>query len=750
MSKLAKTFLAAAAASTALESESSGVNNESVATAVVASTDAGGISLEAAPFSAPEEVTLESDETQPGGDADASVASDVAPIEAVQDVAPVADEMPPAEVPDVGVTFEGEGDEAPIFEDSESLNVSEDNAADYADATDELYDSKQASATLGQAVTGLEELREILAVCDNGEGISKESYGFVQIALEARAAQLSTEVPTIGVDLQSFTGEVAGSRADVALENLDELITQAKRAGTALESMTQEREQRLQAIVLRATQPGDPMSMENFSISGESLDELQAALALKNNRGRLAALESAYRGIGDVRDLIEEQNAAGGLSLETLAAASVALEAFTSPLGLPEIELTPSIESLTAESITVVDLEQLDTSLEGVGDAIKAVGSAITSGARKAVMSVKNSLGMLNGTLPKSIAELEAFIAKLDKATAKPMGEVAATGLARRLHDGGKMPASMSTYLISFAGFAGRFMGPYMAATQAGHQANSKLMHDLNMLSVPGFFESYKKAAAGWQDARRALTAADVKATIPGEGNVFFSDELEYGGDNPEAKKFDKFANVDQIHPLFFRPNRKLTESPEGIKAMSLDELKKTAKVFLALLKGIKTGHLDVDDKIINERWDICVAGKEKRRLTSGKIARQVRAEMSAIMAAYDESFFTALSFGWSMARSCVRTTRSFVAYGEKCLATASTESIGIEEVSLEAADPKKLRPGVKVKFSHGHGKVMKVYTAPFSMHQKHHKASKDEPRYAVKDQHGYTTIHKASALSLI
>lgn len=67
---------------------------------------------------------------------------------------------------------------------------------------------------------------------------------------------------------------------------------------------------------------------------------------------------------------------------------------------------------------------------------------------------------------------------------------------------------------------------------------------------------------------------------------------------------------------------------------------------------------------------------------------------------------------------------------------------------SLEAAG---LKSGSRVKFSHGHGKVTKVLTAPFKAAGKVHHASKDKPLYLVTaDKGGHKSVHKASALTLV
>ena len=77
----------------------------------------------------------------------------------------------------------------------------------------------------------------------------------------------------------------------------------------------------------------------------------------------------------------------------------------------------------------------------------------------------------------------------------------------------------------------------------------------------------------------------------------------------------------------------------------------------------------------------------------------------------------------------------------------AAAFAASMPTASMEAM-PKELRGGMRVRFSHGHGKIAKIYTAPFFLDKKHHKASKDAPIYLVKhDKGGKHSLHKASAL---
>lgn len=79
--------------------------------------------------------------------------------------------------------------------------------------------------------------------------------------------------------------------------------------------------------------------------------------------------------------------------------------------------------------------------------------------------------------------------------------------------------------------------------------------------------------------------------------------------------------------------------------------------------------------------------------------------------------------------------------------AAAEVLSQPVTEVSLEASI-KELRSGMKVRFSHGHGKIAKIFTGPFKLDGKHHHATKDAPLYLVRaDKGGKHSLHKASAL---
>jgi len=71
--------------------------------------------------------------------------------------------------------------------------------------------------------------------------------------------------------------------------------------------------------------------------------------------------------------------------------------------------------------------------------------------------------------------------------------------------------------------------------------------------------------------------------------------------------------------------------------------------------------------------------------------------------------------------------------------------------VSLEGMGGVKLRVGMKVKYSHGHGKIIKIFDRPTKYNGEIHHCSKEKPKYEVASLHGgKKSLHHASALTPI
>jgi hypothetical protein len=74
-----------------------------------------------------------------------------------------------------------------------------------------------------------------------------------------------------------------------------------------------------------------------------------------------------------------------------------------------------------------------------------------------------------------------------------------------------------------------------------------------------------------------------------------------------------------------------------------------------------------------------------------------------------------------------------------------------VASISLEGMGGVKLRPGMKVRYSHGEGKIIKIFDRPTKYNGQIHHASKDKPKYEVVALHGgKKSLHHASALTPI
>ena len=724
-------------------------------------------------------------------------------------------------------------------------------------AQTDAREERESVESLKASLEGLVRFHRFLGHLNATGGVSRQALAFTQIGLEAYTEGLEQPSIGLGVSFESFAD--SGERQELSLEHLEHFISQLKDIMPMAEQNVVSAEQRV-LETSRTFHPSLRASFESVMTGAESDCDDGRALAAAQDLDSQAQLNqvsdvasAALDGMERVREEVVVQNADGGLSQEALVAASLALEAFTSPLGLPEIELAADLTPFADGARAQVSVEAIDLGMEGAMDALKNAGAAIAAKARKTVATVKNALNMLNGMLPKTIEALEAFIADLDKNKVQTKGTVSAKGLSKKLHDGGKVPANMAQYLIGFAGFAERFMGPFTTAAQTGFAANSRAMAKLDFNSLPGFRASLGTLAGEWKDPRSALSAADLSATIPGEGRVFVDQEApKYNGDVKELQHFIDLQTKNVLHGTWFRPERRLSDSSTALPAMSYEDIKKVATALLKLLKGIKTKDLEVHGDVINDYWnaDSLLTGFQ---MESRGMRGRLRKEIRIISQAYAQTTVKpALEFGWDMARSSVRVARTFMAYAKASLATAnavSTESVDDDvsleafpfldkvkrlekkvakldadlkatdemladskrvlaevkadaakgdaakfakkiqkiqdeivdletdrkdiqsvqasvkadlakakaakpsseglEVSLEGADIKDLKAGKPVKFSHGHGKIEKVYTAPFMYDRKSHTASKDSPKYLVKDSKGKHSIHKASALTI-
>lgn len=787
MSNLAKTFLAAAAARAALESESSEVSADAVATADATSTDAVETPVEAAVVeetpAAAAAVSTESDDTQPGADAEAPVASDteptVAEIQQISDnldaaaaaqdaaeiVAPIAAAEPVEETSDVSV--EGEGDEDVSFDDQNYFAV--DDAEDDEEGDDALYEmsdaanrvreSTDANTTLEAAIDGLKDIRQAMEALDNRGGLSKECFQFLKIGIESHLANLGIEdaMPALGLSLESFAGEEAGTLYNVSLEGLDDLLTSLEAAQPNVKQQVISAEQRLSELArTRAPQLRSVVSTEALGLENDALMISQTNAMVASQEVIAESLTDSVTSLENLLLQVREQNENGGLSFEAIACLSLALEAHTKPLGLPEAQLVESFESMTFGDRAQVSVENIQVSLEGVLDALKNLAKRAVSEWARAT-----NYAWMRVMIHKS--RLKGLIKQAQQQRGQKAAGIAVPFKSKKLHRRGKIEKDMAPWLVDFAILSEILMNKFGPAAHKALEANIAKARAVQYDTVQNFEKGLHAVVSGWKDPRDLLTDAQLAFDVPG-GRLFFkSEELKYTGDNADAKKLDKLAHENQPTRLLWRGDDSSVPADENAAAMAPADVLKVAEAFYKAIEQSSAFMTYVRQvasayAMYPPAWLI----KGPRRMTIidagfGGIRSEVKDERKALADAISSNNwmrfhvnFDALTTFMSVAAAFAKYAKASLKAATKAVSSESFEDKGIDEISMEGADPKKLRPGVKVKMSHGHGKVTKVLTAPFMAFGKHHHATKDDPRFEVKDQHGYKTYHKASALTIV
>lgn len=703
----------------------------------------------------------------------------------------------PLEVEEVAVDEEpmdAQADEDAV-EGAEEVIDSVTDARDYDDACDELGDTED----------GLGEARDVLQVMNEQGGVTQESLAFLNIALENYTRGMGLEPLALNVSVESFEGEDAPHRQIVSLEALDDLLDRISKGKVVLNDQRTQAHARA-AESLKRLAPANALSFEDGEspvydlADGDALASAQNVDTRRKADEQIEVLTDAQDSGEQILDLIEEQNERGGLSTEALIAAAVALESITKPLGLPEINLGVALEGLAFDAHTVV-------STEGVGEALAKIGNAIKNKAKTIAMTVKSGLGMLSGELPKLIKSYEEFNGKLANVQGETSGKIAAGNTVKRLHAGGKWPEAFVPYFAEYSVFTSKMTEQFPKAALQDFAANLSACETMHYDSVEQVKEEAAKIAAGWKDPRSVLSAEELKLEIPGRGLFFgvregHEKEGKYAGDVEALKKLEDFSKQNALNGLWVRHKESAPDVKE-IDALKVADIKKGVEIALKTLKGINLAHLKTGDIAFRKWWDSVDMIQLKIRKASD-VTKQVKPELAVLEEARFYSMLMAMDFGWAAAKDYVAAAMSFLAYCQRSLATAGKASAeafdapaGSEEpvaeepaapaegeepattpegqeeesaatdpsnqpdedggaVSEEAltvsteADVKKLKSGTKVSYSHGHGKIVKVFTGPFKYAGKEHHASKDEPKFEVKNAKGHLSIHKASALTLV
>lgn len=730
MSKLAKLYLAAAAAQ---------VSNEDIE--VTASANPGSNDTPAADAQPEGEATLTATRPEDAVPAETPAEPVVEQSEtAAETVAATEDATVDESTGDVELYPQDATIDTIDDGDSDAADVSKARA--YVDGIVQARDMQAVDGELSTATGSLTGIREVLEVMNDAGGVSQEALPYIQIALEAHSQRLGLASILLGVSFEAY--ENASDRFQVSLEHLDQIIEHVQNARTVISNEDR----------VPAADAGEILALDT-----DEVVRAQCDAECENESEAFDTAVDTLEGLGTVRSLVEQQNAAGGLSLEGLAAASLALEAFTSPIGLPEIELAETMDTMGPKDRVIARVENIDIAMEGVGswlgDKLKRVWQTALRG-----------FGTLYPKFTLMSARLGSLIETAQKTTGKVPAGTKVTPQTVYLDDDDKAPTDPVKFLSEYAKVAEIMIGKFHDRANKDFKFNIEMVKALSKVSDATEFEkALASIANGFKDPRNMLTEAQLNLHVPGSRRHFKNKKAVYAGTNAAAKKLDAFATQHIPTRIMDRLVEIHGEDYVEMPALQPGEVVKVTQSLKAAIESISTMRVFVEaasaNLSLNAVYGLPAAlVKIARRVVvfgdkfSGQAKSQFKAEVDALRRAVDMSNYMRFHVSYDAALTAHTVASGFIKYAKLSLKKAGADGASTESltgISMEGADPKKLKSGVKVRFSHGHGKVAKVFTAPFMFAKKHHPASKDDPRYLVKaDKGGHQSVHKASALTIV
>lgn len=241
--------------------------------------------------------------------------------------------------------------------------------------------------------------------------------------------------------------------------------------------------------------------------------------------------------LGGVIAEIERQNSLGGLSMESMALAHLALRAHGVKLSMETDHALPSMESLSEER-TYVDtdyLQGLHVSMEGVFTDI---------GQRAAAEFIRAfNLAWVRVLRHRT---RQANLAK-DAAAAggnTPSAEMITAGM-KGLHRDGQAPRDMREYMFQYLRIINYMAGKFGSDGEKAAEANFNAIHRMGVTTEtnPAQFDSAcQNLLSSWRDPRSALPANFFYFNAPGGKRLFEDTTPNYKGRDKLTVAFDDIA----------------------------------------------------------------------------------------------------------------------------------------------------------------------------------------------------------------
>jgi hypothetical protein len=318
----------------------------------------------------------------------------------------------------------------------------------------------------------------------------------------------------------------------------------------------------------------DPSAVHSALTASELIGTIQTADVLDE-------VADHSDGIEAITDSIEEANANGGLSVESLAFATLALQYSQNRLGLPtNLIETAGMENLKAGEKMIVSVESLQLSNEGLGSALKDIIKR--QGA--AWLRANRFLGTQILIHRRKLAALIDLAKDAEGTQAAGNIEIDIT----RLHKGGSMPSDPATFLTTFFTTANSIVNVWQSKAESAMNANLKSLVNLKTKEPDEFEASLRKLADGWVDPRKFL-GANVNIDVPGGFKLFVDRPLQYKGNNASAKKLDQFANLNFPRRMG-EGGEKAGTKKASVKPLTREQVSKIAQAAQKLMETADRG----------------------------------------------------------------------------------------------------------------------------------------------------------------
>ncbi len=297
-------------------------------------------------------------------------------------------------------------------------------------------------------------------------------------------------------------------------------------------------------VVTNATEDLDPMRVgprpvvmiepqpETAQEVARTYQELEAdeeGQAREEFTDTVEALES-------IRDMIVAGNEAGGLSAVSAYFSAMAIESYTTRLGVHTPELTTAFESAISETGRVqVSVESLNTTLESVNYTGKFLVKRLAASVIRLLIPTWINLKV-------QAAVVTTLVGKASAMKALPGAKIKVRTTA--ILEGESASTNVSASLVKAAEILKYMVKGFGEDATRDFKSNLEALEMLDKPTAEETMAEVPKLLARWKDPRSKL---GQKASLPLIGNyrLFEDHELQYKGDNAAFKGFDALAHLN-------------------------------------------------------------------------------------------------------------------------------------------------------------------------------------------------------------